>query len=389
MTSVHYDYIIAGGGCAGLSLLMRMIQYDHFRNKQILVIDPQHKNINDKTWSFWEKDAGLFEPVVFHSWNNAAVHSDKHAAIFNLNPYRYKMIRSIDFYSYILDHASTHPGISFLQASVTEMHQLPDGTVEVRTDQGKFSAESVFNSIPPQAKKQSVKKEKALRLLQHFKGWLIKTDTACFDAKTATLMDFRVSQEHGTTFVYVLPLSADSALVEYTIFSENVLPAEAYDAGIESYIRNNIGIQNWQLLHEEAGVIPMNNDIRHNDGGNIIHIGTAGGQVKASTGYAFMFIQKRTQAIVEAIVQNKPLKRLMQQHKGKAAFYDNILLRVLMQHPQQGGRIFSRIFARNNPAIVLRFLDNESSFIDDLRIMRSVPKSLFTRGAFQEFMARM
>ncbi|SJZ33980.1 lycopene cyclase family protein [Sediminibacterium ginsengisoli] len=387
MTGNRYDYIIAGGGCAGLSLLMRMLQQDQFRNKSILLIDPQHKNTNDKTWCFWEKEPDIFEPVVFHSWCKAGVHSDTGSVIFDLAPYRYKMIRSIDFYEYVHTRAAAHAGVSALQATVTDMHQLDNGTVNVQTDQGAFYADLVFNSTPLQA--QPVKQTQMPRLLQHFKGWLIETETGCFDAETATLMDFRVSQEQGTTFVYVLPVSEKQALVEYTVFSETVLPGHVYDERIESYLRNNLGIQNRKILHEEAGVIPMNNDPYNNSQSSIIHIGTAGGQVKASTGYAFRFIQKKTKAIVEALVRNEPVTQLKEPGKQKAIFYDNILLRVLKQHPQLGSIVFSRIFSRNPPARILRFLDNESSLADDLQIMCSVQAGLFTRAAFQELMARM
>ena len=59
-----YDYIILGAGCAGLSLLMRMIGSNQFNDKKILLIDKEQKNKNDRTWCFWEKDKGLFDPVV-------------------------------------------------------------------------------------------------------------------------------------------------------------------------------------------------------------------------------------------------------------------------------------------------------------------------------------
>jgi lycopene beta-cyclase len=57
-------------------------------------------------------------------------------------------------------------------------------------------------------------------LLQHFEGWVIKTKKPSFNSKIGTLMDFRLNQEHGTTFMYVLPTSAKEALVEYTLFSK-------------------------------------------------------------------------------------------------------------------------------------------------------------------------
>lgn len=49
-----YDYIIAGGGLAGLSLAYYMNQ-TVLREKSILIIDQDTKTKNDRTWCFWEK----------------------------------------------------------------------------------------------------------------------------------------------------------------------------------------------------------------------------------------------------------------------------------------------------------------------------------------------
>ena len=98
-----YDYIIAGAGCAGLSLTMHMIQSGKFSDKRILIIDKSEKRNNDRTWCFWEKDAGLFESVVCKKWEQAWIHSEDYSKLMNIFPYQYKMIRGIDFYKFSFD----------------------------------------------------------------------------------------------------------------------------------------------------------------------------------------------------------------------------------------------------------------------------------------------
>jgi lycopene beta-cyclase len=61
----RYDYIIAGAGAAGLSLLTRMIACGKFSDKKILIIDKAAKTVNDRTWCFWEKEQGFFEDIVY------------------------------------------------------------------------------------------------------------------------------------------------------------------------------------------------------------------------------------------------------------------------------------------------------------------------------------
>ncbi|EPR66454.1 lycopene cyclase family protein [Cyclobacterium qasimii] len=65
---LDYDYIIAGSGLAGLSLLHRLLLDKDLQSKRVLVIDKVEKMDNDRTWCFWEKGAGIFEPIVHHHW---------------------------------------------------------------------------------------------------------------------------------------------------------------------------------------------------------------------------------------------------------------------------------------------------------------------------------
>ena len=49
-----YQYIIAGGGMAGLSLAFYLNQ-STLKNQSILIIDREIKSANDHTWCFWEQ----------------------------------------------------------------------------------------------------------------------------------------------------------------------------------------------------------------------------------------------------------------------------------------------------------------------------------------------
>ncbi len=47
------DYIIAGGGMAGLSLAYYLNESRSLRDKKVLIIDRDAKTANDHTWCFW------------------------------------------------------------------------------------------------------------------------------------------------------------------------------------------------------------------------------------------------------------------------------------------------------------------------------------------------
>jgi lycopene beta-cyclase len=229
----------------------------------------------------------------------------------------------------------------------------------------------------------SVPKEKYY-LLQHFKGWLIETAVPVFEDGKATLMDFRVSQRHGTTFVYVLPLSPNRVLVEYTLFTGDTLPRQEYDIALGDYIRQFLSISEYKIIEEEFGIIPMTNINFPTHEGRIINVGTAGGQTKASSGYTFNFIQKHAKRITEHLLKNeKPISKTGLFDK-RFRLYDSTLLNILTHNKLGGDQVFADLFKKNEPARVLRFLDNESSLEDELNIMGSVPSKVFIKAALQE-----
>ena len=384
MAPKHYDYIIAGAGCAGLSLLMRMMEDTFFSDKQILVIDQVKKNSNDRTWCFWEKEPGLFESIVHHQWHYVNFYSNDFFAKLDLHPYQYKMIHGIEFYETVIKKAETYSNITFRYEPVDAIISTANNAI-VKLKTESLTAAYVFNSILFE-KDQKIASNKTYHLLQHFKGWVIETAQATFDPQVATLMDFRISQEHGTTFFYVMPTSTTSALIEYTLFTEQLLPDSTYDEALKNYIAQYLLVSQYEIKHSEFGVIPMTNQCFPLQDGQIVQMGVAGGQVKGSSGYAFQFIQKRTASIIDGLKKGKTDFSATSFHQKKGNLYDAVLLNVFHHHKMQGDQIFEAIFSKTKAATVLRFLDNESSLIEDLQIMNTVPIGIFLPAALQELM---
>jgi len=363
-----------------MSLLMRMMEDPFFDNKQILVVDKAPKQQNDRTWCFWEKETGLFESIVHHQWNLLDFFSKEYSATLAIEPYRYKMIRGIDFYQHIQRKAVNKSNVHFHYEEVIGIGNENDQAL-LTLASGKITADYIFNSILFQEPK--IARHKYM-LLQHFKGWVIETPTPVFDPSKATFMDFRVSQEEGTTFMYVLPITANKALVEYTLFTEQLLPKEKYEEALIQYLSEYLDIDTFTIEHEEFGIIPMTNHIFPSVQGRVINIGIAGGQAKGSSGYAFQFIQKRTANVVRDLKNNRIPRANEGFEAKKFRLYDSVLLNVLHHKKLNGGQIFAAIFQKNPPQRVLRFLDNETSLWDDLHIMKSVPTGIFLKAALQE-----
>lgn len=371
-----YDYIFTGAGCAGLSLLVHLISAGKFSDKKILLLDKVPKNTNDRTWCFWETEASLFEPIVHKRWNTAWYHTDRFSRLLDLFPFQYKMIRGIDFYNYCFDIIGKQSNIDVHFAPV---ESIDYNATSVKAGDDTFYGEYIFNSI--QFDKPVIGKNK-FYLHQHFKGWLIETQEPCFDDGQATLMDFRVSQQHGATFVYVLPVSQNKAMIEYTLFTSSLLQPYQYDEGLQEYTNRFIPGE-FTILEQEAGIIPMTNYAFSAGKGNVVNIGSAGGQTKPSSGYTFYFIQQHSKAICEALTANgKPFVRPM--YSRRFRYYDGVLLNVLATGKLPGKKVFDALFRKNNPADVLRFLNNESPLSTDLAIISSLPTGPFLQAGLQQ-----
>jgi lycopene beta-cyclase len=380
-TPVTYDYIIAGAGCAGLSLAVHMAASGKFAQKKILLIEKADKQQNDRTWCFWETVPGFFESVVKKKWNHAWIYNKDFSRRMDLYPYSYKLISGIDFYNYCKELLSKYSTIEWVDGEVSSIKNESNGAT-VTVANTVYKASYVFNSIPPA---RPALAENEYWLLQHFKGWVIETEQDFFDDKEATLMDFRTGQEHGTAFVYVMPFSGRQALVEYTLFTESLLTNEEYVAALKEYIRQQLKIDKYRIFEEEQGVIPMTNYRFPAVNGHIINIGTAGGQTKSSSGYTFQFIQKHSARIVENLVKKGNPFIPWPTGKRRFHFYDSVLLRILSEKKLPGDKIFTRLFKKNKPQQILRFLDNETSLKEELRIISSLPTMPFLKAAKKQW----
>lgn len=370
----HYHYIFTGNGLSALLTLFEMIQSGQFSDKKILLIDSDSKNKNDRTWCFWDSE-NLFDETITKKWQKAWFKNKDFTNQLNLNPYEYKMIRSADFYKLIFDEIAKHPNIEIFQDEITDFSELGKHCV-VKTKTKSFTCNQVFNSIynPTLVKSQS----KFPLVQQHFIGWFIKSKEAVFTENCPTFMDFSVEQNGNTRFMYVLPTSSTEALIEYTLFSKDLLSKDEYESEIEGYIKK-LGITEYEIVEKEQGNIPMTCfPFWKNNSKNIINIGSAGGWSKASTGYTFKNSVKKSKELVRFLQTQSDFTKF---HKiNKFWFYDLLLIDILYQTNQYGSTIFSSMFKTGKAPLIFKFLDEETSFWEDVQVIWMCPKALFIKA---------
>jgi lycopene beta-cyclase len=299
----------------------------------------------------------------------------------DIAPYTYKMIRGIDFYNFCFNKIKALPNIEIIHAPI---QSITTGTncATVVANGKEFTGTYVFTSILLQEPKLTKKQN---YLLQHFKGQVIETTEPVFTPRAATYMDFRVNQQHGTTFGYVLPFTTTKALVEYTLFTENTLTDEQYTEGLNNYIHEFLKIDQYTVIEEEKGIIPMTDYKFKKADGNIIYLGTAGGNTRGSTGYTFNYIQKHTKALVLALKNKQHPASIKNTISKNAMFYDSVLLSVLASQSVPGQTVFSSILKKRKLTQVLSFLDDDNKFSNDIQIMWTQPKWPFMKAALKKW----
>jgi lycopene beta-cyclase len=374
-----FDHIIAGGGCAGLSLAYHM--HTLGCTSTMLIIDREHKSANDRTWCSWTAEATPFDHLAQYTWSElsfADTIGKKHQSIGN---YRYQLLRSADFYHHIRQILTSNPKIHFITAEITDFGEVGEQAY-VEANGERFFARYLFNSTQL---RQPTEKE-GTSLLQHFMGWWVRTKTPQFDPSKAMLMDFRVPQYGQTRFAYVLPVDQHLALVEYTVFSKAILSPPVYQDALKLYIQQVLGITDYVIEEQEFGVIPMANTcINFSVGQRVIPIGTTGGAVKPSSGYAFQRIQQQTQRLAQQIKNGDPIDPRIPQAK-RFRFYDDLLLHILSHHGHESQGIFSRLFRRNQFTSILRFLDERSHLHQELPLLASLPIQPFLLAILERFL---
>ena len=357
----EFDYIIIGGGCAGLSLAYELQKNKKLDNKSLAIIEIRQNYKRDKTWSFWKVFDHSFEDCVIKSWNNFTINSTFKSQELNSKKFPYQSIDSGLFYKKVLLELSKNKNIQFFK----DLNKI------------NIANAFVFNSVPEAQNLYG--KSNPERLWQHFKGVEIETDKDIFDDEIINLMDFDCEQRDYVHFFYTLPFAKNRALIETTWLSFYDQSLHDYDKQLEKYIKENLRIKNFKIKYEEKGAIPLYYPFNYTHQKKI-HIGSAGGMTRLSTGYTFLNIQEHSKYISKNI-ENIEKSKIYKIGK-KYEFLDKIFLKVLKENSEKMPSIFFNMF-KASPNVVIKFLSNKSNILEDLSIILKMPKLTFIKALFK------
>jgi lycopene beta-cyclase len=372
-SSPSFDLAVLGAGCSSFQLLHALSQHQQWQSQTALLVHDGAKL--QRSWCFWANEPQPLQHLVSKSWSKLTFIGQDFQKTTTIAPYQYHYISGETFFDYFhTNFLPQHPNIQVEEAKVTQVEKKAS-VFDIHGESGQaWSATQVFSSLPSSGGAEQAR----FRLLQHFKGWFVETDRPVFDPQTATLMDFSIEQAGDARFVYILPFSATRALVEVTVFSDSLYEDMEYEQLLQQYFDSRFSHVTYQISEKETGAIPMTDQLftRLGTSGEL-RIGTAAGLVKPSTGYAFRRMTQDSTALAKHFFEQQTLQNTHQ--KARFRFYDRLLLGILSEKRDVGSQVFCRLFQKTPMPLILKFLDERTTLLEDIQIFSQLPFQPFLR----------
>lgn len=347
-----YDIAFVGMGASALSTYK--LRY-HNQDCSIIGID---KNINtprNNFFAFWMTDwMSPFKNLVKNQWIKWEFYYQQQKVIHESIVSPYCVIRYQDWKKFCLEESDN---ISFKENNVNKIEKKDDFFEITLDNKEKIYSKKIYDSRSVAMERDGLK--------QHFIGNIISVKEA-HQIKNARLMDFRVTQDQGLHFIYLLPLDDKRLLVESTVFSKFLLDSSWYQNQISTYIKNNLGIEKYEIIDTEQGILPMF-EINSQNKDNYIQIGAKGGATKISSGYAFSFF----------------LKQLLSEKSDYHSYWDKWMDKIFVKYLENNSKsdeIFMKMAERLNGEEFGSFMMGNAKFSTKLKTVFAMPKIGFLKS---------
>jgi len=376
------DIAILGGGCAGLSLAMRLAELGE-HGPQAVVLESRARYLADRTWCFWDDGTARLSHLVRHRWSSLTVGAGARRVTVDCRATPYQMIPADVFYAAATGAIAKTTRIELAMKETIVSEPRKEGLRwRIETSAGLRSAKWIIDTRPGPPPERG-----AAILWQSFSGLEIECDADRFDPGSATLMEFSFGRAAEIAFLYLLPFSSRCALIEATVFAPEPLGPSELAASLESLVHRQVKGAGYAVLRSEHGVLPMgqaapapNPDVTY------VRAGAAAGGVRAASGFAFQRIQRWAEDCAAALAAGRPplahpsdpwLLRSM----------DRLFLRVLRAEPEGAPTLFLKLFSMKNPGRVVRFMSDRATLTDCVAIILALPARPFLREIVHGFMA--
>ncbi|MBS0658669.1 MAG: hypothetical protein JSR82_10550 [Verrucomicrobia bacterium] len=364
--------VILGAGCAGLALA-RQLEVQGYSGEVVLLEERSREAALASTqrWCFWGAEPDpLLAPAVSAVWPEWQARLGEHAGVLGDPAWTYRQIRARDYHR-LLETLLTARGWRIEHGwRILGRERLNRGWI-VQTERGPWFADEVVEARGPALAEPAGSAGAAAR--QTFAGWEIELERPTFGAGVATLMDFQPTSGGRVRFLYLLPYSDRTALVEFTEIAPVTRASSV--AELEAGLERCLAARGWRgrLLEREKGHLPLWEARR-----GVGRIGAAGGAVRASSGYGFLCSWEQAEREARRLC-GKPARPIAGHRVLR--WLDRVFLRVLEHDPEALPGAFVDLFRRVPAASLARFLNGYPTATDLLRVVAAMPLRPFLRAA--------
>ena len=439
---------IIGGGAAGLWCALRLVERG-CPGSRVCIIEPEPKLTDDRTWSYWTREPIVPRELLSAEFAAIELGVAGALQRFETSPYVYQSLRSSRFYAFAKTRLAA-ADVTWVQAAVATVVETEAGVTlrgsHADCTPHETTCEYALDSrLPVLGDDDALPAASAsTTLYQPFGGWFVEASVDCFDPGVMTFMDFDDAAD-DVAFAYVIPESARRALVEIAQFTTVPRSRAEFDRALSEYLRQRFGLApestqgqpssstiegpdqrvpgfgesrpsdpdpthggrldevdrhrprpgvitanprgTYRVVEREYGTIPMTDRaLWRASTARVWKIGTAGGWVQPSSGYAFTRIARFADEVAASLGSSRPRPwrpRPVQQ------LFNSVMLGHLAAHPDQAARTFVRLFEGAGAATAFAFLDERASVAETLRVMNASPRMAFAKRTAGELLARL
>ncbi len=377
----EYDLIIIGAGAFGGLLMMYLQEFTY--TGRVLILE-KCGELPQKRWSFWSTGPmpSFIERMIEKKWAHWSVTKNEDKVKHAHPNYNYCTINSAVFFEQLSGLSVNAKNIEFKLNEGVQTYEVNSNVITVNTNQAIYKTRKVVDTRNPDVISNCIYKPQGL--YQCFIGYEIDCEHDAFDDTNACIMHDLTSTDTGVEFIYVLPFSKRMALIEFTSFNKSPVADEDLKTALDDYLQTTFTHTKYKLIGKEQGILPMFNIKKHSKDKKILNGGISGGSMRASTGYSFLNSMRMAEKQARALIQTDcfiDMDPIAKHYR----FMDEVMLKVLINSPHRADSLFYDFSRKVSSATYARFMTEQASIFDLLKVIIAMPKRPFVKACWQIF----